>query len=319
MAPSSTVKSESWLDLTQISGLVEQVAAAREADKRWRKRQVAAGPASGRRASASLVDQCQQRRQQLKQADSSQSISSGSSNKQEHLLIRLRQRSYLNRSNSTTLSSNLSNSIDLNPPGSSAANQNLKQLSCAGQEHDDEPAANRRDLSFGLRSFRSRFERRFRQRAAKGADTRGSSPFARSWSSLSEHLNLRVNQLGHSWKNFLQNQGRSFDETAARRHEVSSLFAAPAQNGCRERLSSVPPGREAEGAEEAELMRVKRRLTADWISRHSKLIVASPPPSPLPDRIERTAMGLERAADARTRVQLRPGARPEPGRDDGIR
>lgn len=246
------VKSESWLDLSAI---------ARQQQEQHHNRSPVTTKLHPTPSSATSHEQQQVQRRPIARAVSLEptgrsfsSIRNHNQSKREHLLIRIRQQSFLERSNSTTLSSsNLSRSIDLEGSlvdraslnGSTADNrdcleerlseQQLNDITRGGGESisiSNEPTQTkvpRRELSFGLKSFRERFERKRQQlhqarrrlkapvaseEVAPVCDRLNSnhnnqqqqlssnepSPLVRSWSSLSERVNSRLISIGHSWK-----------------------------------------------------------------------------------------------------------------------
>lgn len=228
MAPKSfiEVRSESWLNLTD--GLEQLSKSKTSKNKIYSSQQV---NSVSRHSFGSW---------QLKDATTAISQSSlTSNNKNEHLLIRMRQQSYLNRS-SNSLSSNLSNSIDLTP---SLVNLQSEQRSTNYNSIYDKPFDEEEDLRWKLvnsdinkkkkrsdsfeasislssknrflkeeprrlKYFRDKLQnkRRLHNNYCSGDNSRAEdSPLMRSLSSFSEKLNGKLTNFRHSWKHFLYN------------------------------------------------------------------------------------------------------------------
>lgn len=163
-----------------------------------------------------------------------------------------------NHSISTTLSSNLSNSIELSW---SLATRNPSDLCQDRQQRAPPPSSPgvllRRE-SVGLKSFRDRLERRAapaRRRTRGSAATK--SPLARSWSSLSEHLGDKLNHFGRSCKQFLYNHTRHLG------HDGKTYSGGKLED--EQRPESVGNA----GVSVESLTSVRRRLTVDWVKENS--------------------------------------------------
>lgn len=122
---------------------------------------------------------------------------------QQHLLIRLRQQSYLNRS-SASLSSNWSNSIDL------AADVGHYGCEDDGESTTTKTPTTANDLlkrePTRLRMLRDKFQRKGRKMCR---DVREASPSARS---LSSSIGNRLSDFRHSWKHFLHKYSHKDDD-----------------------------------------------------------------------------------------------------------
>lgn len=195
------IKSESWIDLSRIvdqsaSSLIDEPAETNLSTET--------------RLGASSASSSYDRNQQDNKKKRSESLRADQQ-QQQHLLIRLRQQSYLNRSSASlwSASSQLSNSIDLT-------------TSLAGDFYDEPPAANdywmtNNDLlkrePTRLRLLRNKFQRKSRKICR---DVREASPSARS---LSSSIGDRLSDIRHSWKHFLYKYAsRKYPATSDQQH-----------------------------------------------------------------------------------------------------
>lgn len=280
MAPNLAVRSESWLDLTCHATSRQEPLAARGQSEAPNK---------------AILSFNRSTRHSFGGSSTVASVG----NKQEHLLIRLRQRSYLMRSNSASLSSNLSNSVELYPSLAGAASETAKTTGC----HHQATSGLRRE-PIGLRSFRDRLEARSvrcRQSSRRGssqprldlsegdkaaAEEQLGPAFARyqlgrSLSSLSERLGDKLSHISHSWKHFLANyNGLGLAQlrskwTRGGEGEGAQEVGAEAENWAGvwlERIGGPEGGRI--GEEEHSLSSIKRRLTVDWVKQHGQRLPA---------------------------------------------
>jgi len=192
MAPILEVKSDSWLDLSASAQANEP------------KLDQGSRPKFERSQRHSMSDYYS-----ALEAVARRKEASASNNQQaHHLLIRMRQHSYLNRS-SASLASNLSNSIKLSPSllGYNSSSELSAEEPSWRHRQQEEPARGvheQRPLlkgqSRGLQELRQRLERGQSRLPVE----RGSAEQAtRSWSSLSERISGKLSHLRHSWKHFL--------------------------------------------------------------------------------------------------------------------
>lgn len=252
MAANLDVKSESWLNLAidqvQISnqrrvlrGQLSEEGRGKNKCKLQKRHSI-----GGDQNYYSPVE-FNNNKQQQTQTHSSNSSIANVTEQQQHLLIRLRQRNYQqnNRSSTATLSSNLSNSVELNST----------LLIGRGGE-------NKADLSELKQPIKLKNEPRrlqvikdkLRRSARRGAD-RGSPrvAIARSWSSLSERINGKLENIRHSWKHFLY------------QYNHNGEACADSNQPCPTAPQEV--GEEAEDQPQAGQVN-RSQLTNDWIARH---------------------------------------------------
>lgn len=177
---------------------------------------------------------------------------------QQHLLIRLRQQSYqLNRSSTATLSSNLSNSVELNPTlligGSKSKASSGNNIGETEELEQLNSQVRLKNEPRKLQIIKDKLKRSGRLGdAGRGEAESSRIPFARSWSSLSERINGKLVNIRHSWKHFLYHYNHN--ETRKDSEELS-IEQPKQQSGQRlkvEALRSVN----------------KSQLTNDWIARH---------------------------------------------------
>lgn len=171
---------------------------------------------------------------------------------QQHLLIRLRQQSYqLNRSSTATLSSNLSNSVELKPTLLIGCSKSKVAEESGDIEHLEQkhPQVRLKNEPRKLQIIKDKLKRS--GRLGEADDDSSRIPFARSWSSLSERINGKLVNIRHSWKHFLYH----YNHNEARRDSEDPAPIEQSNNGQRlevETLRSVN----------------KSQLTNDWIARH---------------------------------------------------
>lgn len=227
------VKSESWLDLSHE--VVKPIGGDQRQQTREKRHSISGYCPLESSNSNNLYDEAQTG--ELRKAPLLRS--------QQHLLIRLRQQSYLNKS-SNSLTSNLSTSIDLNP-----------SLLGRKQEFCEEDGSNKllqkpllRAESKRLKFFKDKLARSGKQQQVAHNQHDSSSPITRSLSSLSAKLSCKFDHICHSWKHFLYNYSQN--------HKESQWSIS-------------------EGQLEADQLRFgainledlnKRQLTNEWISRH---------------------------------------------------
>lgn len=239
MAPKSfiEVRSESWLNLTDEREREEVL--IKELKKKYPKE-----VNSNLRHSIGSWQHFVANKTAETAASKSSTLSSSNNNKNEHLLIRLRQQSYLNRS-SNSLSSNLSNSIDLttslinNSPQQQreAAVYNIPRVSEDEQDFSNSLARNRwnsdvikldeqiklvkskksvlKEEPRRLKYLKSKLQGKGKQRIDnnKELNREAESPsLMRSLSSFSEKLNGKLGNFRHSWKHFLYNYNQQQQE-----------------------------------------------------------------------------------------------------------
>lgn len=261
MAPklSSSVRSESWLDLT-AAGRLELT------NSNSRDDQIYDQPAS----------EYNHHRHSL--ADFGPSAAANN----QHLLIRLRQQSYLRKrsksphssSMASLRSSNLSQSIELN--ASLADTERL--LTTSSSSNCDRLLGDTERKSkglvrepVGLKSLRSRLERKSARRRRLAGDKNSNKPDLltsphrdqnrRSWSSLSEQISGKLNHFSHSWKQFLYNYNK-------RNKQSQDNIQVPA-NQCDEKSTPLARADEAHQEELKSMLSLKRRLTVDWVRHHN--------------------------------------------------
>lgn len=288
MGSRSFVKSESWLDISRIEKQVDRRQAEDEqceqSSSRFRS------PPQARRRPTERAFSLEPTLRSSVHVDHDQQ-----GNKREHLLIRLRQQSFLARSDSATLSSNLSQSIDLD--GSlvdRASSTRVVECERPAREQGDQTNSNgpaheinssRRELSLGLKSFRDRFERRWQrlrhsqthQRRALELGpghvrrrSRESSPFARSWSSLSEQVSSRLTNIGHACKSLLYEcQQPECDQSQVGSFTPRARQLAPSD--ANRTLSPMPVTSQISSIvrdhDQLNVSRFRERLTSEWVAR----------------------------------------------------
>lgn len=183
---------------------------------------------------------------------------------QRHLLIRLRQQSYqLNRSSTATLSSNLSNSVELNSTllvGSSDLQAHAKSKLFNVDTDTNSAQSNQIKLKNEPRRLQiikdklkrgGRLLANGRTKSGSSSSSSLSSPkrsFARSWSSFSECINGKLVNIRHSWKHFLYHYNHN-EQINIDDDDDDELNASKAKSpllGCIN----------------------KSQLTNDWIARH---------------------------------------------------
>lgn len=263
-----TVKSESWLDLSKSATEMDRL----NSMKKMRKQQVLSNNPNEDNDEPNLSNH----RHSISNFYSISEHLQAANNKQQHnqhLLIRLRQQSYLNRS-SNSLTSNLSNSVDLNASLVGAQSDSCYFKGGGRRRHSmiDEAQAgsSTRPLlkkeSHRLRLLRNKLSLRGKlQPATSGSDelkagqSSAPSPLARSLSSLSERLNGKLSHFRHSWKHFLYHYNRRGSRESS---PASQREAAP------DRASSKPSEAKERRLHEFGVHINKRQLTSDWLSIH---------------------------------------------------
>lgn len=221
MAPNKRpdVRSDSWLDLSSSASLLES-------QLRRESRVNIPAPASrlDRQMSEDIATTNGHYRPSAPEFGwHRHSISDSNGRQHQHLLIRLRQQSYLRSNTSTNTSlSNFSASIELGDELQRAESPSTNRLSRADELEDKQQDADLDSRAYSghaqvqqvVRGFRlgesSRLRAiKLRLGGAKRALPRGvdppASPFTRSWSSFSAHLSDKLTNFRHSWKHFLYN------------------------------------------------------------------------------------------------------------------
>lgn len=261
MAPNLVVKSESWLDLSKcqvnLNQEKQQVFVRKKHEHEFYKPSL-----TNHRHSISnfySISEHHEQQQQKEQAS------------RQHLLIRLRQQSYLNRS-SNSLTSNLSNSIDLNLSPHHGT-QSEKPLFL--EQSSSKPLLKRE--SHRLRLLRDKLKFNGRQKTCSSSNLSGygqekqhlasSSPVVRSISSFSDRLNGKLSHLRHSWKHFLHNynQPRDDDEPNA---PASDKFVYDKENSKTRQLDKNKEMLASYSSAASRTELNKRQFTDNWIRKH---------------------------------------------------
>lgn len=204
---------------------------------------------------------------------------------QQHLLIRLRQQSYLNRSSASLLSSNLSNSIDLTssladfydePPDDNCWRTSSRRCATTTTATTNESELLKREPT-KLRLLRDKFQRRGRKLYLEVRDAAAASPSTRS---LSSSIGDKLTDIRHSWKHFLYKYGGASGHKMrrrCRRHQLSpSRLGDDNDNDegagqhrgaeCSEQLQ-----RQRRLAQAASISRL--RMTDEWIARYQQQLL----------------------------------------------
>lgn len=307
MAPKSLieVRSESWLNLTDEREREEVL--IKELKKKY-PRQV---NSVSRHSIGSWQHLEANETAKAAASQSSTLSSSNNNNKNGHLLIRLRQQSYLNRS-SNSLSSNLSNSIDLTPSlignlpqqreeivhyiptaledeedsHSSARTKGnsdvVKQLDEQGSKLVKTKNSVLKEEPRRLKYLKSKLQnkgKRIEGNNNKELNQAGESPsLMRSLSSFSEKLNGKLGNFRHSWKHFLYNynqqQQKQEEEEEEKVDYHHNLEAMKSRLDIRN--TTKPSIENIANKRFSECQEInKRQLTHDWLERYHKSTAGS--------------------------------------------